>query len=565
MTHDAEIDKVETPGDSCHLPGVGGVGQPNSATYPTLALVAAFLLQWALLFSIRGPLWDATFYYAYARSIIFDGDLKIDNDLRLSYSTNTPAFAAKQLDQQRTATGRVPTPFATGSALLWLPWLGVLRLAAAAGQEVGLAPPQLTGYEWLFVAGVATFSALLGLLAFWLAHAVARAETGRFSALAATLTLLFATPLLYYQYREPLYSHATSAFVTALCVYAWWRWGQAPPAAGQALLIGTLIGLATLVRWQHVVYLGLPLASTAGWWLALPRPVRRAHWRRPLLYLALSGLAALAVLSIQFALWRLFFGAWLTLPQGNSFMDWRAPLWQPALFSTYRGLLPWMPVALPAILGLLLLAQRRPGLALPLLFVLALAVYVNGSARDWFGGGGFGPRRFTSELTLFVVGYAAFLEALAGSRRPLARRLGQAAGLLAGLALGLQQWILLRYGLLEKIGGYHLSMEPAFEWVDEPLAAFGQRLAAHGLDFLYSPVDFFIFPGSPLDRLINAQAWPGRHLAALVATTAFLLLLVGGGRWLWPRLGTTTAARRRLAFAAGLALVAANAWILFWA
>ena len=89
-------------------------------------------------------------------------------------------------------------------------------------------------------------------------------------------------------------------------------------------------------------------------------------------------------------------------------MDWTAPCLLPTLFSTYRGLLPWMPVTLFSVLGLFVLGKRQLRLAVPLLAVLLLELYVGASTRDWFGGGGFGPRRFISELPIFLVDYAGF-------------------------------------------------------------------------------------------------------------------------------------------------------------
>jgi hypothetical protein len=512
---------------------------------PAVILVLACLVQWGLLFAITTPAWDATFYYAYARSLVFDGDLHIENDLRLSYPTTAPDFAAKGLDEVRTETGRVASPFAIGSSLLWLPWLAVARLILESGRLLGLLTGPFTGYEWPFAAVTAVLSTLVGWLAFWIGLRVAASEErgvkseergawsverGGWWAGVAAVTLLFSTPLVYYLYREPLYSHGASAFVTGLCVYAWWRWRESV-AVGPALLIGGLIGLAGLVRWQHVVYLALPAGTALGWWLNQRRSKEllltdgRDHGRKKtskgvttndwqvVRYLLLVGLAAAAVFSLQLAQWQLFYGTWLTVPQGGAYVDWRAPFWQPVLFSTYRGLLTWMPVIVPAVGGLMVLARRKPGLAIPLLLVLLLETYVNSSTRDWFGGGGFGPRRYTSELTILIIGYAAFLQALPRPGRAVL------AGVL-GVALALHQWILLRFGLLEKIGGHNLSMYPTYQWVDGSLGAFGRALAAH-LPDLRHPLDFFVLPGSPLDVILRLHRWPITHVVTLLLAAVF--------------------------------------------
>ena len=495
---------------------------------PVFILTLACLLQWALLFAITTPAWDATFYYAYARSVVFDGDLRIDNDLRLSYPTTAPDFAAKELDQDTLETGRVASPFAIGSSLIWLPWLAVLRLMAGFGQALGLLPEILSGYEWYFTAALATLSMLLGWLAHWIGYRIARVESGRFSALAAAITILFASPLIYYQYREPLYSHATSAFATGLLLMVWWRSHRQLPGNKQAVLLGALIGLAALVRWQHLVYLALPAVSTVWWWLSLDKEKRGQQLFPAARYLFVIGLAALALFSLQLIQWRVFYGTWLTVPQGSAYVDWRAPFWQPVLFSTFRGILPWMPIIPLAVIGLIATVRRKPALVIPLLLVLLLETYVNSSTRDWFGGAGFGPRRYTSELVILILGYAGLLQVIPDRFRRI-------FAVIAGGILALHQWILLRYGLLERIGGRNLSMYPTYEWVDGSYGAFIRDVTAHLNDLVQTPLDFFAHPGSPI-RLLSIGVWPTHHLVALAGTLLFLLFAWQIGRWFGQRI-----------------------------
>jgi hypothetical protein len=518
----------------------------------TLLLAIACLVQWALLFAITTPAWDATFYYAYARSVVFDGDLQIENDLQLSYPTTAPDFAAKRMDQDKLETGRVASPFALGSSLIWMPWLAVLRLAAEIGQLFGVVPEGISGYEWYFTAGLATLSMLLGWLSHWIGYRIARVENGRFAALAAALTVLFASPLIYYQYREPLYSHATSAFVTGLVTLTWWRTYRTLPGSRQGVLLGGLIGLAALVRWQHLVYLALPAVSTAWWGFSSAGEERRAKLWPAVRYMLFVGAAALALLSIQLVQWRVFYGTWLTVPQGSAYVDWGAPFWQPVLFSTFRGILPWMPLIPLAVIGLVLMARRKPGLVIPLLLVLLLETYVNSSTRDWFGGAGFGPRRYTSELVILILGYAGLLQAIPERLRTL-------VAVAAGLVLALHQWILLRFGLLEDIGGYNLSMYPTYEWVDGSYSTFFQAVSDHLRDMVQAPFDFFVLPGSPI-RFLSIDVFPIRHLVALVATMLFVLFAWQFGRSFgkriqgsWLVVGVTA-----------VLIIAADIWLLIW-
>ncbi len=524
---------------------------------PLIVIVAAFLLLWALLSKESYPTWDAAFYYAYARSIAFDGDLKIDNDLQLAYPSATADFANKGLDQIKTETGRVKSPYAIGSSLIWLPGFVLLRAAFTVGQSLNVLTGQLSGYEWYFAPTISAFSALLGLLAFWFGYLVAFPETSKFSALASVLTLLFATPLIYYQFFDPLYSHATSAFANGLVVFLWWRSYRQNPSYMQAILLGGAIGLAGLVRSQNVIYVILPLVTMIWWWLDLPASERRLEWKRVIVSAALLGLSMLVVLSLQFSHWRLLYGSFITVPQGEGFMDWSARFWIQVLFSPFRGLLPWMPVTFLSVLGLLLMVKKHSRLVIPMLVLLLATLYVNSSSQDWFGGGGYGPRRFSGELVIFILGYSGLILAIPGRvRKPIVAILG--------LGLFFHQWILLRFGLEERIGGRVMSMYPEFRWSEVSYAEFFKSMASHLSDIIVSPRDFFIRPLSPLAELLDGR-WPGSQLFALLTAATMLLLM-----WL-----LFTFIRNRYhgskppyylgAIIIVVILLMANIWILNWA
>jgi hypothetical protein len=224
---------------------------------------------------------------------------------------------------------------------------------------------------------------------------------------------------------------------------------------------------------------------------------------------------------MQMAVWQTLFGSFFTIPQGDAFIDWRAPFLLPFLFSSFRGVLPWMPVFFLALVGLLALSKQYPQAGLPLLFMLLLAVYINGSTRDWFAGGGYGPRRLTSEFIILVIGYAAFLQLLPP-------RIRVWAGIILGLGLTLHQWILLRFAIPEGLGGRVMSMAPTFYWEDVPLTQFFADLFVLALRAGQRPFDYLIFPGSPLDIVLRTKDWPTQHLFTLLATGLFLLVIVAG-------------------------------------
>jgi hypothetical protein len=217
------------------------------------------------------------------------------------------------------------------------------------------------------------------------------------------------TPLLFYMYIAPPMSHACSAFAVALFITVWLRVRRAWTVAG-AIALGLSAGLMAMVREQDVFFALAPAADFAL--SRLVAPGRR--WRG--LAVAAAGCAAfaLAVAPQLLAYSRLNGYARPSKLVGRK-MTWTAPHAGEVLFSTAHGFFFWTPLALLALLGLVLLAVRRGGdvrrIAGVLLLMAALQVYVGGSVESWSVAGAFGQRRFVALSLLLVVGLAALWQA----------------------------------------------------------------------------------------------------------------------------------------------------------
>ena len=87
------------------------------------------------------------------------------------------------------------------------------------------------------------------------------------------------------------------------------------------------------------------------------------------------------------------------------------------LFSPNHGLLSATPLVYLAVLGLPLFFRRDRAFAAVLVLGLVAQVYVNSAVDVWWGGAGFGARRFSSCALAFAVGLACLLDWM--RRRPL--------------------------------------------------------------------------------------------------------------------------------------------------
>lgn len=355
---------------------------------PVLALLLA--LPFFMGFSIGA---DSMDYYAYTSSLLGDGDLDFSNQWsRLGFPP-----------QPRTATGLSPNVMPAGPGLLWAPAVFVAHLWLTV--TGGPTDPLRLSPSYYSAAVVATLAVLLAAVL-----ALGRALAARFGGAEgwlAVLSVVLASPLLFYATVQPLMSHAfTFAFASA-CVALTLR-AERERSISLWAWCGASLGLAMLCRAQTVALL---MILIAGLWRA------RAGWKTVLVV----GITAFLCFAPQLLTWKALYGSFVTIPQGNNFIDWSGSHTLDVLISADRGLFNWHPLLLFGLSGLIFAMKGHGAYAVSALAVFAFTAFLNGSVTDWNGSGAFGARRFDPALPLLALGMAALLSRLRPllARRPL--------------------------------------------------------------------------------------------------------------------------------------------------
>jgi len=375
---------------------------------------------------------DEIQYFAYLRSIWFDRDLSFENEYEYFYDrgiAKSDGFHETFLERQ-TDTGRRINFGTIGCSILWSPfYLAGDLVARATGAPVD-------GFSKPYVAAVAYGSAVYGFLALVLAVLCA-ARLG-FNGFVPALAVWLGTPLFFYMYVAPPFSHACSAFAVALFTYVWLSIRDTWPTRG-LIALGAAGALMAMVREQDLFFvfgpaldlaLGFRLWTLGGRSQSPQRPRRKAQ---SLLVAAAAGVGAFALVFAPQA------AAYIKLnghigPHGSvgRKMNWMAPHGLQVLFSPEHGFFVWTPLALIALAGLFALLlplesaglpdhrvvsafRRKKQVGVCLLLMVALQIYVGGSVESWTVAGAFGQRRFIALTTAMVIGLAG-LRALTAQR-----------------------------------------------------------------------------------------------------------------------------------------------------
>jgi hypothetical protein len=395
------------------LPGVGVGGcllavvsaalsrRRGGGTAPVLLAVASTAY---LVGALAGPEFraDAAGYYVYLRSAALDHDLDFANEWEAWRFPPLPV----------TATGLRPNLYSVGPALFWSPFFVAAHLYVRLTGPLYSRPWPDDGYSPPYLGALAVASITYVIAgAYVLVSSMRKYLTIRQATIVVAGAILTSS-IAYYAFIVPAMGHALTCSLTCLVIWAWHEADEVPSLRTWSML-GLFMGLLTLTRWQGLVVGLLPAA------LAI-----RQLWQwkaRPTWILAGAAAAFLAFLP-QMIAWKLIFGRWVTMPQGQGYVDWTSPHFVDVLFSAERGFFNWTPMMLLGTVGLIVLARRMPLFAGAGLAVVVATAWVNGGVRDWEASDAFAARRFDLAVPFAAWGLAALCRvmAMALHRRPWA-------------------------------------------------------------------------------------------------------------------------------------------------
>lgn len=360
---------------------------------------------------IRG---DGVGYYAYARALVIDHNLRFEQDWKHA----NPSFRDSRVDtqgriraDQYTSTGYLDNHFAIGPALLWIPFLEVTHLMVLSADRFGAAIPA-NGYAWPYLDMMGLVTALAGFAGLFISFQLARKYVPERWAFAATLGIWFASSLPVYMYFNPSWSHAQSAFVVALFLWYWDRTYGARSLT-QWLWLGLITGLMVDMYYPNAIFV-LALVMDSGAWVVSWAKTKSLRMRGTdattaagyFVFLCASILAFSPTLLTR----RIIYGH--TFATGyEGLWHFQHPWLGQVLLSSDHGLFSWTPILVLACAGLLFLFRENGRMAAVALISFSVFYYLIASYVNWDGISSYGNRFFVSLTPIFILGLASLLAA----------------------------------------------------------------------------------------------------------------------------------------------------------
>jgi hypothetical protein len=347
--------------------------------------------------NLRG--WDAQFYYAAARSLVFDRDLDVTNDLEA-----TPFALPFDRDRDgrfemapRNVSGRILSKYPIGLSLIETPFLALGRALRGALAAAGSTSPRPPGYSrveiWTVNVGLLLVIAFGAQVLCDLLRPHVPAPWRELSLAAAFL----GTSLFYYASVFPFMTHAVGFALVVWTV----RISQSVANGDHRLLplLGFALGALFLVRPQQLA-LALPL-------LIILAALRTQPVERWLPWAAAGGVVLAALVALQAWANTRLIGAWTldAYAASGARFDWRRLALWTVLISPTRGLFWMSPVVLLAAAGYATTPLRQLPAGFSVFAVHALIqVYLIANWVSPGQGDSFGARMFVESAAFVACG-----------------------------------------------------------------------------------------------------------------------------------------------------------------
>jgi len=341
---------------------------------------------------------DDAGYYAYLRSVFFDGDLDFINERNYAHA------------EKLTPTGYVFNNWQIGQAVLFLPFFLIGHLLALVYDTLGY-PVAVDGYSAPYLLATAVASGTWLFLGLIFVFQLARKFASEQVALITALSIWLASPLLYFTFIRQRMAHTLEFAVSAWLLLAWLRWRKSKSLPAHAVT-GGILGLLCMIRVINVAFFALFVVDFLVLLWADKSEILSARIRNHLTRFAVFSAGFLLIMLPQFYCWYQLNG--MPFPPrhmkfageglaGFAPLDYlknlAALLWNPKW-----GLVLSMPLALLGFLGLCIKNEiRLAALAYLAGLISILLLYPEDSAS-------YGHRHLISALPLLALGLARSLQ-----------------------------------------------------------------------------------------------------------------------------------------------------------
>lgn len=354
--------------------------------------------KWKLSGSNATISWDVTGYYLYLPAAFIHQDLAklgFKDEMMKKYRPAGSFYHAVQLEN-----GNYVMKYPIGLAIQMFPSF-LLGLLIA---KIGAYP--VDGFSYPFQLCITWGSIFVAFIGLWFSRKILLRYFDEKVTAVTILLLAFATNYLNYAAIDGAMAHNYLFTLYTLLIWTTIKWYESPTFK-KSIVIGLIIGLATITRPVELISVLIPLLWGIGNWKDLTD--RFNFWMQQLPKIGLAMLITILVGSIQMIYWKKYSGDFLFYSYEDQGFDWLRPHLKEVLISYRKGWFIYTPLMFGSIIGFAFLWLKNRALFWSTAIFFALNLYIVSAWSIWWYGGSLGQRALVQSYALLIFPLAAFV------------------------------------------------------------------------------------------------------------------------------------------------------------
>ena len=347
---------------------------------------------------------DSWGYYVHlpATFIYHDiGDYSKSFEAVKKYETSLPDPKIDKYGVRPTPIGKFAVKYSHGFALLLLPFFAAAHLFCSL---TAVYPADGFSLPYMLANGLAVlFYVFLGLI-------ILKKLLNRYFTEGVVwtiiLTLTVATNLFYFSTYNSIMSHAPLFACYCFLMYATDSFYRTPKRKW-AMWVGITFGLVALIRMNELYAIFIPLFWGIGSWQNMKERgvFFKENFKK---YIVWAAFPLFFIFLPQLLYWHFVSGQWIYNAYVGETFDFLHPHLREGLFDFKNGWIPWTPVMIFALLGLLLLRRYGRAAFLPTFLILPLHIYIIYSWWCFYYVNGLGSRPMVEMYPLLAFSLGSF-------------------------------------------------------------------------------------------------------------------------------------------------------------
>lgn len=344
--------------------------------------------------------WDASGYYMYLPAIFIYQDIKKCNfkDSIIHKYQPTPDFQQAYLHEE---SGNYVMKYASGLALVSLPFFAIGHIWASASD---VYPADGFSYPYQASIGIGLF--LLSLIGIFYLRKLLLLYYQDKTVAIVLMAYVIGTNFINYAVVDQAMTHSTLFTIYTLLLWHSIRFHQKLQWKN-AVFIGMLTGLATLIRPTEMISILLPLFWGVASWATLKERLAIVlnHYH---MFLVAAFLFC-SLLFIQPLYWKYATGDWLVYSYGDQGFNWLRPHVYNYILSYCCGWLRYTPMMLIPLIGLWVFYKNKIN-TVPVIGFILISFYIVTAWEIWDYGRTSG-RAMIQYYPILAFPFAALIEA----------------------------------------------------------------------------------------------------------------------------------------------------------